>query len=121
MTSNMLSLMRLNEKVALVTGANTGIGKGIAARFAAEGARVAVNYFPNPTSAKIADAEVAAFPTPSMAVAADVTKRSDVEQMIAAIVARFGRIDIVVNNAGVEVKKPFLDATDDEWNKVIGV
>jgi len=113
--------MRLKEKVAIVTGANSGIGRGIADRFAAEGAHVAVNYFPGPERAQPVEAQAAAYSVASMAVAADVSKRADVERMIADVVARFGRVDIVVNNAGIEVKKPFLDATDDEWNKVIGV
>ena len=113
--------MRLSNKVALVTGANSGIGRGIAERFAAEGAHVIVNYFPGPDRTKAAETQVGAFPVESMAIAADVSKRPDVEEMMAKIVARFGRLDIVVNNAGVEIKKPFLDATDDEWDKVIGV
>jgi glucose 1-dehydrogenase len=56
-----------------------------------------------------------------MAGVADVSKREDVERLIAEIVGKFGRIDIAVNNAGIEIKKPFLDVTDDEWNKVLGV
>ncbi|HZZ42536.1 MAG TPA: glucose 1-dehydrogenase [Tepidisphaeraceae bacterium] len=113
--------MRLKDKVALITGANSGIGRGIAERFAAEGAHVAVNYLQGPQRAAGAQAEVAAFATPSIAVAGDVSNRADVERMVADIVAKFGRLDIVVNNAGIEIKKPFLDATDDEWNRVLNV
>lgn len=113
--------MRLRDKVALVTGANSGIGRAIAERFAAEGAHVVVNYLAVGKNAEQAGAEVAAFPTASMAVAGDVSQRKDVEKMFADIVAKFGRLDIAVNNAGIEFKKPFLDVTDDEWNKVINV
>jgi glucose 1-dehydrogenase len=113
--------MRLQDKVALITGANSGIGRGIAERFAKEGAHVAVNYLPGGSRAADSEAEVAAFPTASLAVPGDVSKRADVEKMIADTVAKFGRLDIVVNNAGIEVNKPFLQVTDDEWNRVINV
>src|SRR5882724_8338674 len=98
--------MRLKEKVTLITGAGSGIGKAIATRFAAEGAHVAVNYRPGTTAdAQAAEAEAASFATPSMAVVADVSKREDVERMMQEILGRFGRLDIAVNNAGVEIKK----------------
>ena len=113
--------MRLKDKVALITGASSGIGKGIAERFAKEGAHVAVNYLPRGTIQKDAEAVVAALHTPGMAVGADVSQRAEVERMVADVVARFGRLDIVVNNAGIEIKKPFLEVGDDEWNKVIAV
>ena len=113
--------MRLQNKVALITGANSGIGKGIAQRFAAEGAHVAVNYLPGGTRDADAQAVVAALPTEGIAVGGDVSKREDVEKMMAAIVAKFGRIDIAVNNAGIEFNKPFVDVTDDDWNKVLTV
>ncbi len=113
--------MRLQDKVAFITGANSGIGKAIAERFAAEGAHVAVNYLPGGTRDTDAAAEVATFGPTGIAVAGDVSKRADVERMMAEVVAKFGRIDIAVNNAGIEIKKPFLDVTDDEWNLVLGV
>ena len=113
---------RLKDKVALVTGASSGIGKGIATRFAAEGAHVAVNYRPGgKLDEDAARAEAASFGPTAIAVAADVSKREDVERMVAQIVEKFGRLDICVNNAGIEIKKPFLDVTDDEWNRVINV
>ncbi len=113
--------MRLQDKVAFITGANSGIGKAIAERFAAEGAHVAVNYLPGGTRGDDAATQVATFGTTGIAVGGDVSKREDVERMFAEVVAKFGRIDIAVNNAGIEIKKPFLDVTDDEWNKVIAV
>src|ERR1041384_4104388 len=101
--------MRLKDKVALVTGANSGIGRGIAVRFAEEGAHVAVNYLPGGTRSAEAEALVASFPTPGMTAAADVSRRDDVERMITDIVTRFGRLDIAVSNAGIEIRHPFLD------------
>jgi glucose 1-dehydrogenase len=113
--------MRLKDKVALVTGANSGIGRGIAERFAAEGAHVAVNYLPGGTRQTDAETEARGFPTEAMAVGADISKRDQVEAMVRAVVEKFGRLDICVNNAGIEINKPFLEATDEEWGKVIAV
>jgi glucose 1-dehydrogenase len=113
--------MRLENKVAIVTGANSGIGKGIAERFAAEGAHVAVNYLPGGTRQADAEAIVASFGVAGLAVGGDVSSRADVERMVGDVAAKFGRLDIAVNNAGIEVNRPFLDVTDDEWNRVINV
>jgi glucose 1-dehydrogenase len=113
--------MRLKDKIALVTGASQGIGLGIAQKFAVEGATIAANYRPGGNRAAEAEELVKTFATPSAAFGADVSQRGPVEKMVADVVARFGRIDIVVNNAGVEIKKPFPDITDEEWNTVIGV
>ncbi len=113
--------MRLKDKVVLITGASSGIGKGIAERFASEGAHVAVNYLPVGHNEADAQQEVATFGTSGIATAADVSKRDQVEKMVNDVVARFGRLDICINNAGIEIKKPFLQVTDDEWNKVIAV
>jgi glucose 1-dehydrogenase len=114
--------MRLKEKVALVTGASSGIGQAIATRFAAEGAHVVVNYRPGGhVEREAAEREAASFGPTSIAVAADVSRREEVEQMIEEVISKFGRIDIAINNAGIEIKRPFLEVTDEEWNKVIAV
>ena len=117
--------MILKDKVALITGANSGIGRAIATRFAQEGAHVAVNYLPVGDNADDAQAEVEDFEKTygetGIAVAADISQRDQVEKMFAQTIAKFGRIDIVVNNAGIEINKPFLEVTDAQWNKVIAV
>jgi glucose 1-dehydrogenase len=113
--------MRLKDKVAIVTGATSGIGKAIAQRFAAEGAHVAVNFREKGNNAKEAAQIVAAFGVEGMPAVGDVSKRDDLENMVRQVVAKFGRLDIVVANAGMEIKKPFLETTDDEWNKVLSV
>ena len=113
--------MRLKDKVAIVTGASSGIGTGVAERFAREGARVAVNYRERPGNKEKVDAILARLETPGMPVEADVSKREDVERMVAEVVEKFGRLDIVVSNAGMEIKTPFLDVPDEEWDKQINV
>ncbi len=115
--------MRLKGKVALVTGAGSGIGAAIAEQFAAEGARVAINIRPGGKH-NGADLEARinrANEGNAMIAPADVENRGAVEEMIQQVVARFGRLDIAVNNAGIEFKKPFVEVSDQEWNKVLGV
>src|ERR1051326_960834 len=108
--------MRLKDKVALITGAGSGIGESIALRFAAEGAKVIVNYHRGgkhpgePVAQKISQQKGEA-----IAIAAEVNQRNEVESMVQQAVQRFGRLDIVVCNAGMEIKKPFVEVTDDEW------
>lgn len=114
--------MRLKDKVALVTGAGSGIGQAIATRFAAEGAKVVVNYHrggkhPGETVVE----EIARQKGTAIALAVEVNQRSEVEAMVQQTVQKFGRLDVAVCNAGVEINKPFLEVSDDEWNKVIGV
>lgn len=114
--------MRLKNKVALVTGASSGIGKGIAIRFAAEGAHVIINYRPGSPHEEAAANEIAASLTPqAIAVAADVSQRIEVERMMEASLAAFGRLDIAVCNAGICPEQPFLEITDDGWNQVLDV
>jgi glucose 1-dehydrogenase len=115
-------MKRLEGKVALVTGSTSGIGKAIAERFAAEGAHVAVNHRSHGVGRKDRSKEIVdSLATPGMAVEGDVSNRPDVERMIAEVIQKFGQIDIVVNNAGIEVNKGFLEVTDQEWERVIGV
>lgn len=113
--------MRLQNKVALVTGATSGIGKAIAQRFATEGAHVAINFRAHGDNQQHAEEMLRDFPQPGLAAPGDVSQRDDVEKMIAAVKGALGRIDIVVNNAGIEIQKPFLEITDDDWNRVIAV
>ena len=113
--------MRLHDKVALVTGASSGIGKAIATRFAAEGARVVINHRPTPQDEQAAHDLAGQLGAAAIAIAADVTRRDQVERMLAGTIERFGRLDIAVNNAGIEIKKPFVDVTDEDWQRVVAV
>lgn len=113
--------MRLEGKVALVTGASSGIGRAIALRFAVEGAHVAINYLPRGRNEEDARSVARTLATPGMTSGADVSKRSEVERMVADLVERFGRLDVAVCNAGIEIERPFLEVTDEEWDNVISV
>jgi glucose 1-dehydrogenase len=101
--------MRLQDKVAIVTGAATGIGQAIAVRFAREGAAVAIDYIGKPEVAANTQAQISSFGGKSVAVAADISKPDQVQNLIAAAVKAYGKLDIVVNNAGIEKKLPFVD------------
>jgi 3-oxoacyl-[acyl-carrier protein] reductase len=94
-------MSRLKDKVAIVTGASKGIGAGIARRLAAEGAKVVVNYASNNNDADTVVAGIEAAGGSAVAVGADVTHRAQVESLVKAAIDHFGRLDIVVNNAGI--------------------
>ena len=114
--------MRLKDKVALVTGAASGIGKAIATRFAREGAHVVFNIHPGGKhGADEATSDLPESVPEALVLAANVDRRDEVDDMIRRIVSQFGRLDIAVNNAGIEIRKSFVDVTDEEWNKVLSV
>src|SRR3954471_21428138 len=113
--------MRLKGKVALITGASRGIGKGIAEVFAEEGADVAVNYVAHGQAAEDVAAWVRCKGRRAMTVKADVADRAEVEAMIDAVWNELGPIDILVNNAGIETIVPFLDLTDEQWTRLVDV
>jgi len=92
---------KLKDKVALVTGGSKGIGAGIARQLAADGARVIVNYASDRDAAEKVVVDIKATKGEAVAVAADVTSQTEVEALINTSIALFGRLDIVVNNAGV--------------------
>ena len=111
----------LNGQTALVTGASSGIGAGVALALAAAGANVIVNYVTKPDAAEAVAAEVRAAGTQAITLQADVSDETEVREMFAKAIARLGTIDILVNNAGLQQDAPFTEMTLDRWNKVIGV
>jgi 3-oxoacyl-[acyl-carrier protein] reductase len=111
----------LDGKVALVTGASRGIGQAIAERFAAEGARVAVNHVSGSPQAQAVVDGIASRGGDAISVQADVSQRTDVESLVAATLDHFGRIDILVNNAGVMVTKAVLETSEEDWDRTIDV
>ena len=113
--------MRLKDKVALITGASRGIGRGIAEVFADEGAHVAVNYVGSAKSAEAVVAALRATGRRAIAVQGDVANRADVERMVETTWKELGPIDILVNNAGIETIVPFLELTDEQWTRLTDV
>jgi 3-oxoacyl-[acyl-carrier protein] reductase len=109
----------LHGKVALVTGAARDVGRAIAATLAAEGAAVAVNYRGSREEAESLVAEIAARGGKAKAYGADVADHAAVKAMVDAVVADFGGLNILVNNAGLALRKRFADTTPDEWRRQI--
>src|SRR5262245_52752664 len=106
---------RLEGRVIVVTGAAGGIGAACARGMAAEGARLVL------ADLDAAAAERLAHELGGVAVTVDVTRRTDVERMLDGAVARWGRIDVLFNNAGIVQVKPMLDLTEDDWDRVMAV
>lgn len=113
--------MRLENKVAIVTGGSLGIGAGIVKRLAAEGAAVTLDYHRHNEAANaIADA-VKQQGGKALVVQADVSQVADLQKLVDETVKTFGRLDLLVNNAGIERPKPFTDVTPDDFDAQIGV
>ncbi len=113
--------MELRDKVAIVTGASSGIGRAIALGFAREGAAVAVNYARNVEGAESTVKEIESDGGRALTVRADISKPEEVKTLIGRTVREFGRLDVMVNNAGVEYKVPFLETPLEIWEEVIAV
>jgi glucose 1-dehydrogenase/3-oxoacyl-[acyl-carrier protein] reductase len=111
--------MRLEDKVALVTGAGRGIGSGIALRLALEGANVVVNYAHSADGARKVAEEISALGRRAITVRADISRSSQVRAMVQEAIDAFGRIDILVNNAGIDPQVPFLETTEQLWDQVV--
>ncbi|MBX3276863.1 MAG: glucose 1-dehydrogenase [Acidobacteria bacterium] len=113
--------MRLKNKIALVTGSSQGIGRAIAVRFAQEGADVVINYNRTATGAEEALAEVEAAGRRGLIVQADLGKVADIRRLINTAAEHFGRLDVLVNNAGLETHAPFWEVTEEDYDKVLNV
>jgi glucose 1-dehydrogenase len=113
--------MLLKGKVAIVTGGNSGIGKAIVLELARQGANVAVDYVSHPEAADEVEKQVALLGDQSIGVEADVSKVADLQRLIASTVKAFGRLDIMVNNAGIETRTSVLDTTEEQYEKVLAI
>ncbi|HEY5340413.1 MAG TPA: SDR family oxidoreductase [Candidatus Aquilonibacter sp.] len=113
--------MNLENKVCIITGAATGIGRAIATKFVKEGATVAIDYVGNSDRADELVHALTTIGGRAIAVAADVSDSKQVAMLFDATIKAFGRLDVLVNNAGIEKKMAFVDTPEDEWDKVIAV
>ena len=111
---------KLQDKIAFVTGAASGIGKEIALTYAREGAKVAIADM-NMVAAQAAAEEIKATGASAMAVAADVTSEDQVNAAVAAVVAAWGGVDILVSNAGIQIVHPLEDFPFADWKKMLAI
>jgi glucose 1-dehydrogenase len=113
--------MSLHGKVAIVTGGNSGIGKAIVLSLAEQGANVVIDYVSNPDATEELEQQVVALGDRAIGVDADVSKVDDLKMLVDAAVKEFGRLDIMVNNAGVETRTSVLDTTEKQYEFVMNV
>jgi 3-oxoacyl-[acyl-carrier protein] reductase len=111
--------MRLKDKVAVITGAAQSIGKAVALRFAAEGAKVVVNHLAHPDLAMEVVKEIRSKGGEAIAITADVTDEVAVAKMITETVAHFGGVDILVNNAAIDPRQPWHEISVADWDRVM--
>jgi 3-oxoacyl-[acyl-carrier protein] reductase len=111
----------LNEKVALVTGASRGIGRACAIALAAAGADIAVNYLLQEEKAKETISLVAQAGKRAVLAQADVSQAEQVNRMVQGIEQQLGPIDVLVNNAGIAIQKPFDQITEEDWDRTIAI
>jgi glucose 1-dehydrogenase len=111
----------LQGKVAIVTGGNTGIGKAVVLALAAEGASIVIDYVSDPDATEALEQQVRDLGDKVTSVKADVSKIADLEMLIGTAVSTFGRLDIMVNNAGIETRTSVLDPTEDQYQRVLDI
>lgn len=113
--------MSLKNKVAIVTGGNSGIGQAIVLELARQGANIVIDYVAHPEATEALERRIAGLGDQSIGVKADVSKLADLRRLVDAAVKRFGRLDIMVNNAGIETRTSVLDTTEDQYDKVLAI
>src|SRR3954452_7795479 len=111
----------LEGRVAIVTGGNSGIGKAIVLALAEEGADIVIDYVADEQATEELEQRVCALGDQAIGVEADVSKVDELEQLIVAAVERFGRLDVMVNNAGIETRTSILDTTEEQYDRVLTV
>jgi glucose 1-dehydrogenase len=111
----------LDGKVAIVTGGNTGIGAAVVLALAEQGAKVVIDYVANEEAEEELERKIASLGDTAIGVEADVSKIEDLQRMIDTAVSTYGRLDVMVNNAGIETRTSVLDTTEGQFEKVIAV
>jgi glucose 1-dehydrogenase len=112
-------LTDVRGKVAIVTGGNSGIGRAIVLELAKQGANIVIDYIMHPEAMETLERQVAALGRQAFGVEADVGKVADLERLIDRAVERFGRLDVMVNNAGIETRTSVLDTTEAQYDQVL--
>ncbi|HEY3931241.1 MAG TPA: glucose 1-dehydrogenase [Verrucomicrobiae bacterium] len=113
--------MNLKGKVAIVTGGNSGIGMAIVLELARQGANIVIDYVVHPEANEPLEKQILALEDKVIAVKADVSQVAELQNLFAAAVKEFGRVDIMVNNAGVETRTSILDTTEAQYEKVLAI
>lgn len=113
--------MRLKNRIAIVTGAGRGIGRAIAIGYAREGASVVVNYSRSQEAAEEAVGVIRAAGGKAIALRADVARLEDHDRLISRTIEEFGSLDVLVNNAGIEINEPVLESKTGTWDQTMGV
>jgi glucose 1-dehydrogenase len=113
--------MSLKGKVAIVTGGNSGIGASIALALAEQGANIVIDYVVHPEATEALEKQILALGDKAIGVDADVSKVADLQMLIDETVKAFGRVDIMVNNAGVETRTSVLDTTESQYDRVMDI
>jgi glucose 1-dehydrogenase len=111
----------LRGKVAIVTGGNTGIGKAVVLALAAGGAQVVIDWVANEAAEEELERQIAGLGEEALGVHVDVSKVAELQRLIDAAVSRFGRLDVMVNNAGIETRSSVLDTSEDQFDHVMAV
>ena len=113
--------MSLNNKTAIVTGGNSGIGQAIVLELARQGARVVIDYLFHPEATEVLEQQIVKLGSQAIGLKADVSKLADLQKLVDVAVSRFGRLDIMVNNAGVETRTSVLDTTESQYDEVMAI
>ena len=113
--------MKLEGKVAIITGSSQGIGSGIALKFAEEGADIVVNYRQKNSLAEAVAEKIRGLGCRALTIKADVSQKSDVEGLVQTALDKFGKIDILVNNAGIFIGGKIADLKEEIWDRVMDV
>jgi glucose 1-dehydrogenase len=113
--------MSLKGKVAIVTGGNSGIGMAIVLELAKQGTSIVIDYVVHPEATEALEKQIATLGDQAIGVQADVSKVADLQKLINAAIQKFGRVDIMVNNAGIETRTSVLDTTEEQYEKVLAI
>lgn len=114
-------MLRLQNQVAIITGGSRGIGRAVALAFAREGARVAIAAVEDREALENVEKEITAAGADAIAVLANVARRGDVDRLVQSVIAKWGRIDILINNAGVLRLAPLENISEERWDETLAV